>query len=116
MLCRTLYESFSGSFNSTKAHYAILLIDLLSVFSAFVMLISSRVLYLYLKILLELIARMVPVVSCFFTFNPHLLKIAGMLPMVCYFVTRIVPEYMSVSLEIAGMLPMVCQGTIRVTK
>ncbi|MFS7941142.1 hypothetical protein Hanom_Chr05g00472681 [Helianthus anomalus] len=47
---------------------------------------------------------MVPVVSCFFTFSPHLLKIAGMLPMVCYFVTRTVPEYMSVSLEITVML------------
>ncbi|MFS7909665.1 hypothetical protein Hanom_Chr02g00097281 [Helianthus anomalus] len=34
---------------------------------------------------------MVPVVSCFFTFSPHLLEIAGMLPMVCHFVTRIVP-------------------------
>ncbi|MFS8005127.1 hypothetical protein Hanom_Chr13g01233791 [Helianthus anomalus] len=40
----------------------------------------------------ELIALMVPVVSSFFTFSPHLLKIAGMLPMVCHFVTRIVPE------------------------
>ncbi|MFS8005499.1 hypothetical protein Hanom_Chr13g01238041 [Helianthus anomalus] len=40
---------------------------------------------------LELIARIVPMVSRFFTFSPHLLKIAGMLPMVCYFVTRIVP-------------------------
>ncbi|KAF5812609.1 hypothetical protein HanXRQr2_Chr03g0088371 [Helianthus annuus] len=28
---------------------------------------------------------MVPVVSTFFTFSPHLLKIAGMLPMVCHF-------------------------------
>ncbi|MFS8031375.1 hypothetical protein Hanom_Chr17g01545201 [Helianthus anomalus] len=28
----------------------------------------------------------------FFTFSPHLLKIAGMLPMVYHFVTRIVPE------------------------
>ncbi|MFS7960097.1 hypothetical protein Hanom_Chr08g00698961 [Helianthus anomalus] len=35
---------------------------------------------------------MVPVVSCFFTFSPHLLKIACMLPMVCHFVTRIVPQ------------------------
>ncbi|MFS7983388.1 hypothetical protein Hanom_Chr11g00973951 [Helianthus anomalus] len=34
----------------------------------------------------ELIARMVPVVSRFFTFSPHLLEIAGMLPMVCHFV------------------------------
>ncbi|MFS7952238.1 hypothetical protein Hanom_Chr07g00604601 [Helianthus anomalus] len=33
----------------------------------------------------ELIARMVPVVSTFFTFSPYLLKIAGMLPMVCHF-------------------------------
>ncbi|MFS7939317.1 hypothetical protein Hanom_Chr05g00450271 [Helianthus anomalus] len=41
---------------------------------------------------LELIARMVPVVSSFFTFSPHLLKIAVMLPMVCHFVSRIVPE------------------------
>ncbi|MFS7941481.1 hypothetical protein Hanom_Chr06g00476761 [Helianthus anomalus] len=57
---------------------------------------------------------MVPVVSCFFTFSPHLLKIAGMLPMVCYFVTRIVPEYMSVSLEITGMLPMVCHFVTRI--
>ncbi|MFS8000146.1 putative ribonuclease Z [Helianthus anomalus] len=32
---------------------------------------------------------MVPVVLRFFTFSPHLLKIAGMLPMVCFFVTRI---------------------------
>ncbi|MFS7994188.1 hypothetical protein Hanom_Chr12g01102921 [Helianthus anomalus] len=40
----------------------------------------------------RLIARMVPVVSSFFTFSPHLLKIACMLPMVCHFVTRIVPE------------------------
>ncbi|MFS7991737.1 hypothetical protein Hanom_Chr12g01074141 [Helianthus anomalus] len=36
----------------------------------------------------ELIARMVPVVSRFFTFSPHLLEIAGMLPKVCHFVTR----------------------------
>ncbi|MFS7905443.1 hypothetical protein Hanom_Chr01g00047761 [Helianthus anomalus] len=41
---------------------------------------------------IELIARMVPVVSRFFTFSPHLLKIAGMLPIVCHFVTRIVHE------------------------
>ncbi|KAF5762754.1 putative ABC transporter type 1, transmembrane domain-containing protein [Helianthus annuus] len=40
---------------------------------------------------LELIARMVPVVLRFFTFSPHLLKIACVLPMVCHFVTRIVP-------------------------
>ncbi|MFS8009886.1 hypothetical protein Hanom_Chr14g01290611 [Helianthus anomalus] len=57
---------------------------------------------------------MVPVVSSFFTFSPHLLKIAGMLPMVCHFVTRIVPEYMSVSLKIAGMLPMVCHFVTRI--
>ncbi|MFS7952769.1 hypothetical protein Hanom_Chr07g00610821 [Helianthus anomalus] len=29
---------------------------------------------------------------CGFTFSPHLLKITGMLPMVCHFVTRIIPE------------------------
>ncbi|KAF5822117.1 hypothetical protein HanXRQr2_Chr01g0022751 [Helianthus annuus] len=29
---------------------------------------------------------------CGFTFSLHLLKIAGMLPMVCHFVTRIVPR------------------------
>ncbi|MFS7940081.1 hypothetical protein Hanom_Chr05g00459481 [Helianthus anomalus] len=34
---------------------------------------------------------MVPVVSCFFTFSPHLLEIECTLPMVCHFVTRIVP-------------------------
>ncbi|MFS7912175.1 hypothetical protein Hanom_Chr02g00126841 [Helianthus anomalus] len=33
-----------------------------------------------------------PVISRLFTFSTHLLKIAGMLPMVCYFVTRIVPR------------------------
>ncbi|MFS8027027.1 hypothetical protein Hanom_Chr16g01493801 [Helianthus anomalus] len=57
---------------------------------------------------------MVPVVSTFFTFSPHLLKMAGMLPMVCHFVTRIVPEQMSVSLKIAGMLPMVCHFVTRI--
>ncbi|MFS8005524.1 hypothetical protein Hanom_Chr13g01238321 [Helianthus anomalus] len=57
---------------------------------------------------------MVPVVSSFFTFSPHLLKIAGMLSMVCHFVTRIVPEQMSVSLKIACMLPMVCNFVTRI--
>ncbi|MFS7890062.1 hypothetical protein Hanom_Chr00s000006g01614351 [Helianthus anomalus] len=45
-----------------------------------------------LNSLIELIARMVHVVLSFFTFSPHLLKIADILPMVCHFVTRIVPE------------------------
>ncbi|MFS7984313.1 hypothetical protein Hanom_Chr11g00985021 [Helianthus anomalus] len=37
---------------------------------------------------------MVPVVSHFFTFSPHILKIACMLPIVCHFVTRIVPQHL----------------------
>ncbi|MFS7940885.1 hypothetical protein Hanom_Chr05g00469571 [Helianthus anomalus] len=57
---------------------------------------------------------MVPLVSSFFTFSPHLLKIAGMLLMVCHFVTRIVPEWMSISLKIEGMLPMVCHFVTRI--
>ncbi|MFS7964558.1 hypothetical protein Hanom_Chr08g00751771 [Helianthus anomalus] len=57
---------------------------------------------------------MVPVVSTFFTFSPHLLKIAGMLPMICHLVTRIVPEYMSVSLKITCMLPIVCHFVTRI--
>ncbi|MFS8025966.1 hypothetical protein Hanom_Chr16g01481401 [Helianthus anomalus] len=57
---------------------------------------------------------MIPVVSTFFTFSPHLLKMTGMLPMVSHFVTRIVPEQMSVSLKIAGMLPMVCHFVTRI--
>ncbi|MFS8020901.1 hypothetical protein Hanom_Chr16g01421201 [Helianthus anomalus] len=57
---------------------------------------------------------MVPLVSTFFTFNPHLLKIAGMLPMVCHFITRIVSESMSVSLKITDMLPMVCHFVTRI--
>ncbi|MFS7895551.1 hypothetical protein Hanom_Chr00s004106g01719151 [Helianthus anomalus] len=37
---------------------------------------------------------MVPVVSRFFPFSPHLLKIKCMLPMVCHFVTRMVLKHL----------------------
>ncbi|MFS8003386.1 hypothetical protein Hanom_Chr13g01213361 [Helianthus anomalus] len=63
----------------------------------------------------------------FFTFSLYLLEITGLLPMVCHFVTRIVPDIYSGTIRVTkcqtiesipaiSKLTASTQGTIRVTK